>query len=275
MSMILRIFILLLLLYVSSLSPLSAAESRHHPEQIAQQHVQDGNWVAAREAFAEAAQHGSPTAMAYLGWIHEEGHGIEANDALAAIWYTRAVEAGASHLAVKLGWLHLGGSETIRNRELSEQWFLYGIEQGDLDAHVALSSLLIADAQGGKNTHRLEQAREWLLIAHQGRHQVAKFFLARLYLEGIGGYPVDYDMAHHYSHLGAEEGHPQMQGWLAHIYREGLGREPDPIAAAKWAMLAAIGGDPLGSGIYTTLEQELSESMMNTARQLATDWASR
>jgi TPR repeat protein len=244
-------------------------------EAKAQQYTKDGDWHAAREAFVEAAQLGSPTAMAYLGWIHEEGHGVAANDALAVIWYGQAVKAGADHLAVKLGWLHLSGSEAIRSRELSEQWFLYGIEQGDLDAHVALSSLLIADAQGGKNTHRLDQAREWLLKAHQGEHQVAKYFLARLYLEGIGGHPVDYDMAHHYTLLGAEEGHPQMQGWLAHIYKEGLGREPDPVEAAKWAILAAIGGDSVGSGIYATLEQELSESMMNTARQQAMDWAAR
>jgi len=34
------------------------------------------DWDAARAAFTVAAEQGSPTAMSYLGWMYEEGHGV-------------------------------------------------------------------------------------------------------------------------------------------------------------------------------------------------------
>lgn len=274
MLFIFRIFFILLLLCFAMAGPLYATSAMHPAELTAHQQAEAGNWDAARQSFAEAAEQGSPTAMAWLGLIHEEGREVEASDAMAAIWYTRAVEAGADHLALKLGWLYLSSS-TIRDQARAEQWFRYGMAQGDLSAHVALASVLIADALGGKNVERVHQAREWLLTAHAGGQPVAKLFLTRLYLEGIGGHPLDYAKAYFYASLGAEEGHPQMQGWLAQIYMDGLGRDRDAIAAAKWAMLAAIGGDPLGSGVYAKLELTLGEAQLAEARQQAIAWATR
>ena len=275
MSMILRYFFSLLLLCVSLSSVVFAEGVAVSAEARAQQYVQQGDWQAARKAFAVAAEAGSPSAMAYLGWMHEEGHGVEPGEAMAVIWYTRAVEAGATHLANKLGWMHLAGSEVVKDRALSEQWFMYGIEQGDLDAHVALASVLIADAQGGKRVERVGQAHSWLQAAHQGGHPVAKFFLARLYMEGIGGHPVDYLKTYEYARLGAEEGHPRMQGWLAHIYKEGLGREADPVEAAKWAMLSSAAGDPDGTQIYSALQAGMDASRLAEARERAMAWASQ
>ena len=251
------------------------AEGLHPAEVRAHQYMESQDWGRARGAFVEAAEAGSPTAMAWLGRLHEEGRGGESSEAVAALWYARAVEAGASHLAVKLGWLHLSGGETVRDRERSEQWFRYGIERGNDDAKVALASVLIADAQGGRGEERVMQASEWLLAAHDNGHPVAKFFLARLYLEGIGGHPVDYTMAWHYARLGAEEGHPQMQGWLAYIYAEGLGRAADLVLAAKWAMLASVGGDPLGSQLFAALQDSLSAEQLSLARERAMAWAER
>lgn len=262
----------LLLLFVCTLPVAQAADAWSSIEGQARQHAEAGEWAAAREGFAEAAQAGSPTAMAWLGVIHEEGRGVEASDALAVSWYGRAVEAGATHLAVKLGWLHLSGDAIVRDRHLSEQWFRYAIERGERDAMVALSSVWIADAQGGL-TREMGQVSEWLLTAHEGGHKVAKFFLARLYLEGIGGHPLDYQQAYDYARLGAEEGHPQMMGWLAHIYQEGLGRAADPVAAAMWAMLAAAGGDPLGMRINAQLANDLTATELDSARTQALAWA--
>ncbi len=267
----------MLLLCVSAVSPVSAQRDAvsgvHSAEVRAHQYVESQDWDKAYINFAEAAEAGSPTAMAWLGMLYEEGRGVVASDVLAVQWYTRALEAGADHLALKLGWLYLTGTEAVRDRALSEYWFEYGIERGNNDAMVALSSVLIADAQGGKGVERVEQASEWLLTAHESGHPVAKFFLARLYLEGIGEHPVDYALAWHYARLGAEEGHPQMQGWLAYIYKEGLGRQADPILAAKWAMLATAGGDPLGSQLLAELQQGLDDDALLAARERAMAWA--
>lgn len=269
--MFLRSWLLVLFILLAA-TPLMALPL-HPAEEQAQAYLQAQDWQAAHDAFVVAAKAGSPSAMAWLGWMHEEGRGVESNPTLAVIWYTSAVEAGAEHLALKLAWLFLGGDTAIRNRDLAEHWFAYAIERGDLDAHVALSSVIIADALGGLAVQRVHQAREWLLTAHQGGHEVAKLFLARLYLEGIGGHPVDYEQAYYYAQLGAEQGHGQMQGWLALIYKEGLGRESDMLSAAQWALLAAATGDPLGLQLLHSLELQLSPAQLAEARQRAMAWA--
>ncbi len=234
---------------------------------------QPPHWEGARTEFLTAANDGSPTAMAHLGRIHEEGLGVEPSQSLAAFWYARAFHAGAGHLALKLGWLYLLGDEAVQDRKHAEAWFRSAIDSGDLDAHVALASVLIAEARQGGASGRLDEALTLLMRAQAGGHPVANFFLAGLYLEGVGAIASDYELARYYARLGADQGHPQMQGWLAAIYHEGLGVEADPVTAAMWAILAAIAGDPEGRQLRETLEAELSGEEMTLALQRAREWA--
>ncbi len=205
------VFALLLLL-----APL--AHALHPAERVAHQAMESGDWAAARSAFVEAAQAGSPTAMAHLGWFHEAGHGVEVSHPLAVIWYTQAIAAGGEPLALQLAWLHLRGAPLVRSRELAEHWFYYAIARGDLEAHIALASVLIADAQGGIAVERIAEARQLLQVALQeGERVLASYFLARLHLEGIGT-PVDRQAALPYLCFGSERGDVQMQTWLAQFY---------------------------------------------------------
>ncbi|MFU8815652.1 MAG: tetratricopeptide repeat protein [Pseudomonadales bacterium] len=230
-------------------------------------------WDLARDAFTQAASAGSPTAMAHLGWIHEHGHGGAVSHPLAAHWYAKAYHAGARHLALKLGWLYLGGDEAIRDRTVAESWFRHAIEAGDLPAHVALASVLVADAQGGIAPARVHEARELLQTALAGELLIASYFLARIYLEGIGTQSVDYAKALPYIRLGAEHGHPQMQGWLARMYADGQGVAVDPLESAKWSLLAAAGGDPLGRQLERRHRAALSTQMLAEAQRRALAWA--
>lgn len=254
-----------------------AGEARQlHPAELRAQSLMQSEsppWDLVRAEFFQAASDGSPTAMAHLGHIHEEGLGVDPSEPLAIIWYSRAVAAGASHLALKLGWMHLLGGEAVRDRERAETWFRYAIDSGDLDAHVALASVLIAEVRQGGASGRVEEAVALLHSAQSGNHPVANFFLAGVYLEGVGEIASDYGLARHYAYLGAEQGHPQMQGWLAAIYHEGLGVETDPVTAAMWAILAAVAGDPEGLQLRATLEAELSDAEMAVALHRAREWA--
>lgn len=254
-----------------------AGEARQlHPAELRAHKLmqsQPPQWQSARAEFLKAAEAGSPMAMAHLGRIHEEGLGVEPSESLAVTWYSRAVAAGADHLALKLGWLHLLGGEPVRDRERAEAWFQQAIDNGDLDAHVALASVLIAEVRQGGPSGRLDEALSLLNRAQEGSHPVANFFLAGLYLEGVGEIAPDYELARHYAEIGADQGHPQMQGWLATIYHEGLGVEADPVTAAMWAILAAVAGDPEGQQLRDSLEAELSDQDMALALQRARDWA--
>lgn len=248
---------------------LPSAEARAH-EFMA---LDPPDWTAAREALEAAAAQGSPTAMSYLGWIYELGHGVDADGELAAAWYAKAAEAGAHDFAVKLGWMYLGGEGVPRDRGKAEAWFASGIEAGHSPARIAWASVLIADALGGQNTEKVNEAHELLETALADGYPVAAFFLARLYIEGIGGHPVDDELAARYTQIGAATGNAQMQGWLALMYLQGRGVEEDAISAAMWANLAAAGGDSMGNQIRLALEQELPAEAVEEARQRAVDWA--
>ncbi len=246
-----------------------AAEARAHASMA----LDPPDWDAAYAAFNQAAEAGSPTAMSYLGWMYEEGHGVARDAGKAAHWYGRAARAGAHELAIKLGWMHLSGDGVARDRSQAEDWFQRAIDAGHAPAGIALASVLIADALGGRDTERVFEARALLEEALDAGYGLAAYFLARLYIEGIGGHPVEDGLAAHYTRIGAEDGHAQMQGWLAFMYYNGQGVAADHVTAAKWANLAAAEGDVLGNQLRLVLEQQLEPGEMQEARRRAVEWA--
>jgi uncharacterized protein len=266
-------------LWVFLAGPLAAGSDLHdgagEPEARAHAYMalDPPDWESARAAFEEAAEAGSPTAMSYLGWMYEEGHGVAPDGELAAHWYGRAALAGAHDFAIKLGWMYLAGDGVTRDREQAEHWFRQAIDAGHAPARTALASVLIADALGGRETERVFEARSLLEEALEEGHLLAAYFLARLYIEGIGGHPVEDGLALHYTRIGAESGHAQMQGWLAFMYYEGRGLEADPVVAAKWANLAAAEGDSLGNQLRLVLEEQLEPDQIEEARRRAVEWA--
>ncbi len=245
------------------------AEARAH----AYMALDPPDWAGAHAAFGEAARAGSPTAMSYLGWLHEEGHGVPKDGTKAAAWYARAARAGAPDFALKLGWMYLGGDGVARDREQAEFWFEQAIAAGHVPAQIAWASVLIADAQGGRNPERVFEARDLLEQALAEGYVLGAYFLARIHLEGIGSQTVDAAQAFHYTRIGAELGHAQMQGWLAFLYRNGQGVAADPVSAAQWANLAAAEGDTLGQQLRLALEAELEPAEVAEARRRAVDWA--
>jgi uncharacterized protein len=231
------------------------------------------DWDSARAAFEAAAEAGSPTAMSHLGWMYEEGHGVARDGGLAVYWYSQAARAGAHTFAMKVGWMYLSGDGVPRDRAQAEYWFGRAIDAGHAPAQTAWASVLIADALGGRDPERVFEARELLEEALKQGEALASYFLARLYIEGIGGHPVEDGLAARYTRIGAEHGNAQMQGWLALMYLTGRGVESDPVTAAKWANLAAAEGDSLGSQLRLVLDQQLEPDQLQDARRRAVEWA--
>jgi uncharacterized protein len=247
----------------------SGAEARAH----AAMDLDPPDWSLALEAFTEAAEAGSPTAMSYVGWIHEQGHGVPRDGEKAAEWYGRAARAGADDFAVKLGWMYLGGDGVAQDRERAEAWFARAVDAGHGPGKIAWASVLIADAQGGRSPERVFEARALLEEALEDGLVLASYFLARLYIEGIGDHPAEDEPAARYTRIGAESGHARMQAWLALMYMEGRGVEQDLVTAAQWASLAAANGDTMGDQVRLALEERLSPEELREARERAVEWA--
>ncbi|MFN2348295.1 MAG: tetratricopeptide repeat protein [Thioalkalivibrio sp.] len=220
----------------------------------------------------EAAGAGSADAMGMLGVMHAEGLGVEEDAEQAAHWFTRAVEAGAREYTLQLGWLHLHGHGVPRSRERAEHWFRQGIEADLHPARVALASLLITDAHEGRSPGRVKEAQALLTEALDGDVIVASFLLASIHIEGVGDIQPDPVKAVHYTRMGADKGHAQMQGWLSVFYAGGKGVEQDVVEAMKWSILAAAEGDPLGNQLRIQLQAELDETQLKEARERAVEW---
>jgi uncharacterized protein len=230
------------------------------------------DWSGARAEFERAAALGSLRAQSYLGWMYEHGHGVEVDHEEAARHYAVLADAGVHEFSLKLGWMYLGRSELTPDRARAEHWFRHGIDGGHLPANIALASVLIADAVGGLAVERVDEARSLLERALEGGEPLAAFFLARLYVEGIGGHPQDADLAARYTRISAEDGHPQMQGWLAQMYLDGAGVPVDVREAAFWAALAASGGDQTGVRIHQTLGESLSDDERKAVLERTVHW---
>jgi uncharacterized protein len=230
------------------------------------------DWDGARILFERAARNGSLRASTYVGWMYENGHGVTRDHVVAARWYADAADGGVHEFALKLGWMYLGNSQLDPDRERAERWFAKAIDGGHYPANIALASVLIADALGGKGVERVFEARALLEIALEEDHALAAFFLARLYVEGIGGHPVDEDLGATYTRISAEDGQALMQGWLASMYLEGRGVPRDQLEAAFWAALSASGGDQLGQRLHHSLTEALSDDAHSQVMERAMRW---
>lgn len=243
----------------------SKAEETHLPGATS-------DWAAVVEPLKLEAAKGSSYAMAYLGWMYEEGRGVERDMAMAAEWYERAALAGAPRYAVKLGWLHLQGQLGEPDRERAEHWFAEAIDAGHAPAKIALASVLMADAMGGRGVNRIDEARALLEQAHAQDEPLAAYFLARLYLEGVGGHETDIERGAEYTRVGAENGNAQMQAWLAMMYADGAGVERDEMETAFWAALSAAGGDPLGLQLHAQMREQLSDEQRRSVMHRTVNW---
>lgn len=277
MLLVVVLVLLTLVLAPSSVSADTAAEvpTVEQLETAAHGHMaQDPpDWRAAHADFVRAAELGSVRAKSYLGWFSEHGHGVDEDHRAAARWYAQVADAGVHDYAVKLGWMYMGSSSLTPDRDKAEQWFARAIDAEHLPANIALASVLIADALGGKDVERVFEARSLLEVALDGGERLAAFFLARLYVEGVGGHPVDDDLGAQFTRMSAEDGHALMQGWLAQMYMQGRGMPADRLEAAFWAALAAAGEDPLGRRLHATLIETLSAEERKAVLERTFRWA--
>jgi len=187
-------------------------------ERIGGRHLQAGDDPAqAIHWFRSAAEAGSATALAYMGWFHEQGEGVEQDGDKAVHWYALAVEAGAEQYSLHLAWMFLQGEVVEHDRERADHWFEYGIEQGSSESMLAYGSVLYADMLAGDDDPAKGRRTQALLLAALEDGQMfAPRFLARMYFDGVG-VEQDPELGLAAVRLGAGMGDPLMQTLLTQI----------------------------------------------------------
>ncbi len=236
--------------------------------------------VEARLWLESAAAEGSVEAMGAVGWLYEQGLGVEPDAEQALRYFTQAYDAGENEYGLRIAWMHIQGRGVEPDRDLGEAWFQRVIdERDDHEARLALGSLLVmdaslvvTDAHSPTSPDRVAEARDLLVHAVENGMVAAAYYLARIYREGLGSVAANPMQDLYYTRLGAEAGHPQMQAWLAHFHAVGNGVPLDAIEAYKWASLAAAGGDATSEPLRQNLESQLNPAELTEARRRALLW---
>lgn len=89
--------------------------------------------------------------------------------------------------------------------------------------------------------------------ATHGKNREAQRKLGEIYLQGLGGLPSDPLEAAKWFHMAALGGDPQSQVRLATMYKDGIGVSRDAAEAARWLTQAAKRGDRDGLWGLSTL----------------------
>ena len=80
------------------------------------------DYLRASRIFIPLAEHGNPSAQAYLGFLFETGRGVPQNYTEAAMWYRRAAEQGDSLAQYSLGLLYDRGQGVPRDIVEAGKW---------------------------------------------------------------------------------------------------------------------------------------------------------
>jgi TPR repeat protein len=217
------------------------------------------NLTEARLWLESAAAGGSTEALAAIGWLYEQGLGVEANPQRAMEYYARAYTRGAPEYGLRLGWMFVHGIGVRADRPQGEAWFRRVLrEHAYPPANLALASLLLADAAAQMRPEAALEARTLLETALAAGLLEAALELARLHSVGLGPIEVDPPRAIHYARISAEHGNVDMQVWLAYLYARGEVIPQDRVEAHHWAALAAASGNQSGNELRLELEPYLT-----------------
>ena len=118
------------------------------------------------EWFSKAAEQGYARAQCDLGWLYENGYGVEQDYHKAAGWYLKAAEQNNDTAQCNLAWLYTRGKGVEQDYYKAAEWYLKAAEQGYARAQYSLAVLY----RDGKEVEQdYNKAVEWYLkAAEQG-----------------------------------------------------------------------------------------------------------
>jgi TPR repeat protein len=90
-----------------------------------------GDHAGAAALMQQAAQAGNPTATYELGYMYENGDGLQQDAAQAAQWYLKAADLGDAAGEAAVGQLYESGNQVAENWDTAAQWYMRSAQQGN------------------------------------------------------------------------------------------------------------------------------------------------
>ena len=197
------------------------------------------NQPAAREWYRKAAEQGDPGAQNSLGVCYENGEGVWQDPTAAVGWYRKAGEQGLAEGQYNLALCYWHGNGIEEDDEMAAKWFEKAAEQGDADAQWHLGFFY----GNGYGVGHEDDARalHWYRKAAERGHANAQCELGLRHETGVGVVHDDEEAVMWYRKAAAQ-GNEIGQMGLGSMYEKGRGVGKNMAEAAKWYRKAAEQG---------------------------------
>lgn len=187
--------------------------------------------------FRKAAQQGDLRALRSLGQCYYLGNGVETDYKAAVRCYSQAAIKGNTAAQVDLGICYFAGKGVDKNPEEGLKWIECAAEAGYIAGIIELAKIYIWGCESIDKNPKLA-----LNILKNSEAADARYFLAIIYLFGLGGVNPDENCAWRYMEDAARRGYIAAQVYLAERYistetKRGVRK------AKSWYLRAAKQGD--------------------------------
>ncbi|MCE7028335.1 tetratricopeptide repeat protein [Jiella avicenniae] len=264
---------------------------------------QRGYYLTAVELAEPLANLGDPAAQTLLGEIYSRGLGVKRNPKEAARWYKAAASAGNSEAQFRYAMMLIEGSavkqDEAQARDLMKaaaeaglplaeynfaqmlietspaggfaeaaRYFQKAASAGVAEAQYAMSQLY---ANGRGVTADPARARAFLHAAALNGFTIAQIEYGIWLINGKGG-PAKPEEGFRFLRYAADLGNAIAINRVAHLYKDGIGTEPDLAAAAKWAVLAKRmkNSDAVLDDFFRGLDADAQKAALEAANRFRT-----
>ena len=266
---------------------------------------QRGRYLTAMDLALPRAQLGDPAAQTLVAEILDRGLGVKRDREQAMFWYEQSANGGDPTGMFKYAILLMERSRSKDDRTKADELMKKSADLGNASAQFNYAQVLVADSPGEKGLRaalpyyeksaeqgiadaqyalsqiylslkdlpeeKTRRAREWLLRSARAGFDTAQLDLGMWLVNGTAG-ERDYDAGFNWMKRAAESGNAVAQSKLAQLYIHAIGTKSDPVAAAKWFVLARRAGlnDPSLEDFYLGLTDDQQKAAVDAANKYRT-----
>jgi uncharacterized protein len=263
-----------------------------------------GEYERAISEFKPEAELDNTYAQIKIGFMYENGWGVDKDFIQALEYYESAARAGNPEGLISIAKLYAYGKGVDRNEERAINNLLLAVKSGENHAYYILGEFYNDIYAFGVKS---EQALKWYLKAAE--YNAAAFSRNGHYTPGMGhwfrlltpegvrltrlsadagnkyaqfniglryhfgeGVNRDYKIAEDYFLMAAKNGLVEAQKFVAQTHALNNLLPADNIYVNKWFTIAALGGDKEAKRFKEILERQMSLSDINTSQKSAEKW---
>ena len=229
-----------------------------------------GDYATALHEWRPLAELGVTVAQFGLGFMYENGQGVQQDYSEAKKWHRKAAEQGHAGAQYALGNI-IDRRDVPPDYAEAVKWYRKAAEQGHAGAQYDLGFKYM-HGQGVPENEG--EGVKWYRKAAEQGHAGAQVFLGMVYYRGQGakGIRQDYVEAAKLFRKAAEQGVPDTQAQLGFMYENGQGVPQDYVMAYMWYNLAALSGFQAVLPALAQMSKKMASADISKAQRLARQW---